>query len=302
MTTTNGGVAPIAVRVDWYRPTSINGLQKLAQLPEVKKRVRLILPASMRQEGDPFLQAMVTECSANPALLDCAPISLFACAVRAAQIGLKIGGPAGEAFMLPFNNKRKGYKEAVLVIGYKGFIQLALRSGMVRRLTTVTVRDGDEFGYSRGTSQQIRHEPKLDGGEDRRAKAFYAVVELANGGTDFEVFSYDDAKRHRDRFATVRNAPPAVRDNSPWYDDSTGGGFERMAEKTMARRLAKRIPLSPNWSEAAVLDDQAERGEPQNFAEIESALVGETPPPEEKTVEYAEDDPLHPDDPANGGK
>lgn len=255
----------------WEQPTNATGLSAL--MPLIAKRVASALPAFLAGQETRLMSAMITETSRDPRLLECTPKSLFGAVIQAGQLGLTIGGPLGEAFMMPFkNSKNGGLKEATLIPGYKGLIQLMHRSDKVKRLTPGIVRDGDDFLFSRGFAQNLAHAPKRNNRGD--VTDYYVVVELVNGGADFETFTYEDAIAFRDRFSTTRNAPQFVRDKSPWYD--MAHGFHEQACKTLIRRLAKRLPLSVDMARAGQLEDAADEGKPQQLG----GLVGEMDEPE----------------------
>lgn len=243
-------------KADWNKPTNKNGLESLA--PLALKQLERGLPRFLMGSGDRLIRSMITECQKTPALFDCTPVSLFGCVIQAGQLGLTIGGPLGEAYMLPFNNSRKGAKEAQLVVGYKGYIQLAHRSEKLRRITPRVVREGDAFQVRYGTEQDIRHVPVRN--NQGRITDYYVSIELTTGGVDFETFTVEEAIQHRDRFATSRNWK-----NGPWYD-MAGGGFDGMALKSLVRKLAKRMPLSVDMSTAAALDEMADFDVPQQLA------------------------------------
>lgn len=256
----------VPVKADWMKPTNKAGLDALA--PLVSKELERALPGFLRGQADRLIRCLITETQKNPALMDCTPASLFGCCIQAGQLGLTIGGPLGHAYLIPFGNTKKGNREAQLIVGYKGFVDLAHRSDKVRRITPRVVREGDAFEVRLGVSQDIRHTPVRN--NFGKPTDYYVVIELANGGTDFETFTFDEAIRHRDRYSTTRTAPDYVRAKSPWYevsDDGVAGpGFDAMALKTLVRKLAKRLPLSVEMSTAAELDEQIDRGEPQMIA------------------------------------
>ena len=255
----------------WFTPTNKAGLDALA--PTVTVEIARGLPGFMRGNADRLIRAMITETTRNTALLECTPASLFGGVIQAAQLGLCIGGPLGEAYLIPFNNTKKGVKEATLIVGYKGFIQLAHRSQMLRRITPGIVRLNDEFTFSRGTTQALNHEPRRNNRE--KVTDYYVCIELANGGKDFETFTFDDALEWRDRFATTRNAPQFVRDKSPWYD--MAHGFHEQACKTLIRKLAKRMPLSVELTQAAGLEEMAEQDIPQVLSAALNEVIENEP-------------------------
>ena len=77
-----------------------------------------------------FLMAMRD----NPDLMECSVPSLFGCMKEAASMGLEIGGPLSKAYMVPFRDSRKSTREAQLILGYKGMIELMRRSGEVDQI------------------------------------------------------------------------------------------------------------------------------------------------------------------------
>jgi len=241
----------------WMVPTNKAGLDQLA--PLVTNEIARGLPGFMRGNAERLIRAMITETTKNPTLLECTPASLFGGVIQAAQLGLTIGATLGEAYLIPFNNTKLGCKEATLIVGYRGFIQLAHRSQQLRRLTPGIVHAGDAFTFTLGSSQVLTHEPRRNNREP--VTDYYVCIELVNGGRDFETFTYEDAIEWRDRFSTTRNAPQYVRDKSPWYDMQHG--FHQQACKTLIRKIAKRLPLSPELTIAAALEDAAEAGVPQ---------------------------------------
>jgi recombination protein RecT len=253
----------------WETPTNKAGLEALS--PMVKAQLVKALPSFMNKPdiAERMLRCLITECQTTPALLDCTPLSLFACAIKAGQLGLEIGGPLGRAYLLPFNNNKKGVKEAQLIVGYKGYIDLMHRSGQVKRITPVVVRKGDIYIVERGLHQNLIHKPLR--GNVGVATDYYVVCELITGGADFEEFTVEQAIDFRNYYSTVKNAPPYARDKSPWYDIQEpangppipGHGFGEMALKTLIRRIAKRTPMSAELNSAIMLEERLETGTAQ---------------------------------------
>lgn len=234
----------------WDQPTNKAGLEALSK--GVIASVEKALPKFLHGQGERLIRAMIMECQKNPALFDCTPVSLFGCVIGAGQLGLTIGGQLGESYMVPFRNKKNGNRqEAQLIIGYKGFVQLAHRSNQIRRITPMTVREGDLFRVFRGMRQDLVHEPLRN--NKGRVTDYYVVIELMNGGSDFETMSVEEAMAHRDRYAMSKSQ------YSPWYDMTPGGGFDSMAQKTLIRRLAKRMPLSVELNQVVQMEDSLDR-------------------------------------------
>lgn len=231
-------------KFDFNRPAK-GGVPELNNMGQViLPQIASALPPLMAKHADRMLRTLLTECQKTPRLLDCSPKSLFGGVIQVAALGLELGGPAGQAYLLPF----KG--EATLCIGYKGFITLAHRAG-VKRFTPRVVREGDEFAIRYGSNQRIDHAPRS---WDGPVLGYYAIVETPGGGEDFEYMSLAEVEAHRARYALQKSG-------GPWANQ-----FDEMAKKTVIRRLAKRVPLSVEWVKAAVLDELAEDGISQHLA------------------------------------
>ncbi len=235
-------------QLDLYKPTSMAGLQRIGQ--SMAGKIAAAAPRFMRGAEERVLRCLFTEVQKTPALLECSPASIFEAVLQVTQLGLEVGGATGQAYLLPFGQSKKGAKACTLVIGYKGYVQLALRSNLVRRITPCVVRQNDAFEMERGLAQRLRHVPA---GDDSPAVGYYAVVEMTNGGADFEYMTVAQAQAHRARFALMKSG-------GPWANN-----FDEMALKTCIRKLAKRLPLSPEMTAAAALDDQADAGDAQTF-------------------------------------
>jgi recombination protein RecT len=244
-TATKDAPTKALTKADYDRPPAdgVRGLQRLAD--PIMAQVKAALPAFMARNSERMIRCLMTECQRTPKLLDCSPKSLFGGVIQCAQLGIELGGPAGQAYLIPFKGA------AQLVIGYKGFITLAHRSNKVRRFTPRVVRDGDTFEIVYGTDQRLVHRPRLDA--TGKPIGYYCVVELDNGGTDFEYLTLTQAEAHRDRYGLSKSGPWAT-------------NFDEMAQKTAIRKLAKRVPLSVEWVAAASLDELADEGLDQNLS------------------------------------
>lgn len=198
--------------------------------PELEK----VLPREIGFER--FARIVLTEIRRTPKLYDCDPHSLLGAMMLAAQLGLE-PGPLGHVYLIPFR------QEVSFVIGYRGMIDLAYRSGLLKKIETGTVRDGDEFKYRLGTRAFLDHVP-LGPPAEREATHYYAVAALKTGGNPFVVLAPEEVEKHRKR---SRNA---TGDYSPWTTD-----YDAMARKTCIRVLAKVLPQSPQFAHGLEADD-----------------------------------------------
>ena len=119
----------------------------------------------------------MTVVSQTPGLLSCDRTTFLGGLMTIAQLGLR-PGVLGHAWLIPFKGK------AQLVIGYKGLVALAQRSGLIASIQARTVREGDEFSYAYGLSPRLDHVPGASRG---KPVAYYATVTTTTGGTYFDV-------------------------------------------------------------------------------------------------------------------
>jgi recombination protein RecT len=250
---------PPKYEFDRPAPGGVATLQKMGET--ILPQIAAALPAFMARHSERMLRCLITECGRTPKLLDCTPRSLFGGVIQVAQLGLELGGPAGQAYLLPFNDRKRDIAEATLCIGYKGYITLAHRAG-VKRFTPRIVREGDTFHVEYGSHQVLKHLPKFPA--DGPVIGYYAVVETGSGGIDFEYLTFAQAEQHKARYALMKSG-------GPWKDH-----FDEMALKTAIRRLAKRVPLSVEWVAAAGIDEQADEGIPQQLGAA-VVIEGEEP-------------------------
>jgi len=229
-----------------------------------KAKVAEALPRNMPIAR--FKQMVAMAVYQNPDLQECDPTSFVAAAIQAAQLGLWPDQNLGHAYLVPFRDRKRKTKRVQLILGYRGLIELMMRSGKVKAVQAEVVRAGDKFSFRLGTNPEIEHVPKLN--NDGDIVAAYAVATLADGTRTFQVID-------RKRIERAREAR-AARDEGPWATD-----FEEMAKKTAVRALAKYLQLSIDATVAAVIDEYEERG--IETAKAEEAFFVEDMDLKEKT-------------------
>lgn len=208
---------------------------------------------------DRFLRLLVTAAVSTPDLLECYPPTVLGAAMTCAQLGLEPNTPLGQAYMIPYRNNKAGRMDAQLILGYKGLVGLAYRSGQVRKIVTRAVHDGDHFRYQLGTEEFIEHRPSPSSDQSEATVGpgsithVYAVMETTAGGVIPEVMPIEAVLKIM-RGTQSRGA------KGPWRDH-----FEEMARKTAWRRLSKYALLSPEVSRAVGLDELADAAQPQHL-------------------------------------
>ncbi|MBD1555247.1 recombination protein RecT [Pseudomonas typographi] len=218
--------------------TKAGALASLLASPKMKSQFAAALPKHMTAER--MVRIVTTEIRKSPALVNCDQNSFLGAVIQCAQLGLEPGNSMGHAYILPYG------KQAQLIIGYRGMIDLARRSGQIISIAARTVREDDFFEYEYGLDEDIRHRPSESDGQGRITHV-YAVAKLQGGGRQFEVMSAAQVE-------AVRQQSKA-KDSGPWKTH-----WEEMAKKTVIRRLFKYLPVSVEIQKAVMLDEKADAG------------------------------------------
>lgn len=231
---------PITKAVE-QRDTQPSPRKVLADLLERNRNaLRLSLPKAM--DEDRFARLLLTAANTNPALFDCDPRSFLAAGVACAQLGLEPNDARGQAYLIPFKDKRRG-RVVQLIIGYRGLMDLARRSGMVSTINSFPVFAGDVFHYELGLNPTLSHVPGDHDEPPEDMTHVYAVAKV-KGDPQFVVMTRRQVERVR---ASSQGADSQY---SPWRTH-----FVEMAQKTAIRRLCKFLPQSVELSTAIERDE-----------------------------------------------
>ena len=222
----------------------------------VKQRINQVIGG---KDGQRFISAVVSAVQTNPALQECTNQSILSAALLGESLKLSPSPQLGQYYMVPFNDKERG-KVAQFQLGYKGYIQLAIRSGQYKKLNVLAIKSGELVKFD-PLNEEI--EVKLIEDEEAREAAetigYYAMFEYTNGFRKAIYWSKKKMLAHADKYSqafsanggTVKtrygektkvsysdyvagNFDPkdAWMYSSFWYKD-----FDGMAYKTMLRQL-----------------------------------------------------------------
>lgn len=215
-------------------------IKTMLQKPQVLEAIVRAKPDHVKAEK--LISSALTAVSMNPRLAQ-NPQALLRVVVQAAQLGLEIGGPLGEAYPVPFKD------DISLIIGYRGLCKLARQSGDIASIECRAVYEGDHIEVKYGTETQIDHVPKIDGDPGRLFGA-YAVIHLKEPGTR-PLIEY----MTRTQIEHVKGKSRSAK-SGPWVTDEA-----EMWRKTPLRRLMKYAPMSTELAMAEMLDNAADSGE-----------------------------------------
>lgn len=182
--------------------------------------------------------------------------SLVAAARDAAQLGLRVGSTLGHCALVPYKDEVK------LIVMYQGKVELALKSGLVRSISSGAVRENDEFDYQEGSGGFARHKRCLIGDRGQLIAA-YAVATFPDGQTQVRVIDRTEAMRARDK---SQGYAYAARKNPQAPDHAWVTHEDEMWAKTAVHRLSKMMPKSPKLADCVagghtMVEDEADAEE-----------------------------------------
>ena len=231
-------------------PLTANGqadaLAKFLASPAVRAQIARALPKHLT--ADRLIRIATTELRKTPKLAQCSPQSFLGAVIQCAQLGLEPGSALGHVYIVPFDKWKKDGNRWVLVetvatviLGYRGMIDLARRSGQIESIEAWPVYVGDAFECTLGLDPSLIHKPDWENAgrtASDNLRFVYAVARLKDGGRQFAVMSRAEVEVIRDRTFS-KNRVDAAKYDGPWKTD-----FEQMALKTVVRRLFKFLPVS----------------------------------------------------------
>jgi len=226
--------------------TAVTKKNKQSQFKDLveamKPKMAGLLPKHLTPER--IAKVLIVEASRTPVLMECSTRSVAESIMLSAQLGLEPGGTLGHIYFIPFKDNRRRETTCTPIIGYKGYLELARRSGQVARLDARVVYEGEPFEVSAGLKPDIQH--KIRGDVDRsdnKLVAAYAVAILKDGSEYFEIMWRSEIDKVRSRSRGGKSGP--------WVSD-----YSKMARKTAIRALFNGgcVPMSFELATAVDLD------------------------------------------------
>lgn len=251
----------------------VQDVRSLLVNDQAKQQLAAVAAQHMRPER--LMRVVANAIRATPKLQEAEPLSFLGALMQCASLGLEPNTVLGHAFLVPFRNNRKNITEVQVIIGYKGLIDLARRSGHITSISAnIHYSDDPLWEYEEGTEARLRHRP---GDQDGNKLHAYAIAQFRDGGHAYVVLPWAQIMKIRDG---SQNWQSAVKFNatakSPWATHE-----DAMAKKTAIRALAKYLPLSVEFMDAVQVDsdlgsrvDYAEFAlHPENGPEIDGNFI-----------------------------
>ena len=230
-----------------------------------------------------FVTAITSAVAVNPLLQECDPATILSGALLGESLGLSPSPQLGQYYLVPFNNTKKGCKDAQFQLGYKGYVQLALRSGYYKRLNVFAVKAGELKAWNPVTEEL---EIELIQDDEIREKTatigYVASFTYVNGFSKTLYWSRQKMEAHALRYS---KGYAAKKGYTFWEKD-----FDAMAYKTMLRQLISKwgimsIDLQTAFEQDSVVEsgDFLETEQPTLAPVTDAPQIAEATPAEEAT-------------------
>ena len=275
-----------------------------------------------RNTANRFISSIVSAVATTPALQECTPKTVVSAALLGEGLKLSPSPQLGQFYMVPFKQKEKTDRNgnvlqeactnATFVLGYKGYIQLATRSGEYKRINAMPIKEGELISYNPFDDEiELEYIQNDELRESLPTIGYYAMFEYHNGFKKVMYWSKDKMLAHADKyspafsaqaFKNIEEGKISERDmwkySSFWYKD-----FDGMACKTMLRQLISKWGLMSidmqkafdadggiigDNGEVTFSDSEREGADKAPATEIiEAEIAEETPEPTQEPQEQA---------------
>lgn len=256
----------------------MTNIQKQGQVSPVNQMKNLLANQGMQnlfadalnENKDRFLASIIDLYNGDTYLQGCNPKEVAMEALKAATLNLPINKSLGYAYIVPFKNKGKLTPQ--FQIGYKGYIQMAQRSGQYKALNAGIMYEGMEIkrDFLRGTFEIIG-EPKSD-----KVLGYFAYFQLLNGYEKAIFMTKDEVTEHAKRYSQAYGS-----DYSPWKKQ-----FDEMGQKTVIKKLLSKYGVLTTEFQDAVKEEEDRE---VLRATENNAMLEMTDPDEEEAIEVNPD-------------
>lgn len=176
-----------------------------------------------------FMSSIISAVNSNAALSECEPNTVIQSALKAAILDLPIEDNFGFAYLVPYYNSKKGYKECQFQLGYKGYIQLALRTGMYKNINVIDVREGELKSWNPLTEElEIEFIENEKEREEKEIIGYAGYFALLNGFEKKVYWSVESLVGHAKKYSVQY----AKNGTGNWKDN-----FNEMCKKTVIKNM-----------------------------------------------------------------
>lgn len=218
----------------------------------VKQKINQIVGG---KDGQRFMTAIISAVSNNPLLADCEHASILSAALIGESLKLSPSSQLGQYYIVPFNDRKNQRKVAQFQIGYKGYLQLAIRSGQYKKINVIAIKTGELVHYD-PLNEELEVNLIQDD-ETREASetvGYYAMFEYLNGFRKCMYWSKKKMEIHALRYSQAfKSDKEKGYSYSFWTND-----FDSMGFKTMLRQIISKWGIMSIELQKAFEEDKDE--------------------------------------------
>ena len=256
------------------------------------------------KNSERFISSIISAVQTNPQLQECTNKSILSAALQGEALKLPPSPQLGYFFLVPFNNKKKGVKEAQFQLSAKGYKQLAMRSGQYLDLDVIYIHEGEYLGRDKFTGKQkFEFIEDDDERESRPIIGYLAYFEMLNGFRKQLFWTKSKMEHHADKYSQAYSLEAdkklkagEIPQSELWkYSSYWYTSFDEMAEKTMIRQLLSKwgilsIEMAQAYeSDLAVINEDGTKNYVEaDYEIIEAEIIEEPEAPQEKKTESSD--------------
>ena len=226
------------------------GIAGFLNMPAVRANIESVVGDG----ASTFIAGVVSAVQTNPALAECSKGSILSSALLGESLKLSPSPQLGNYYLVPYKNKKTGGADAQFQLGYRGMIQLAVRSGQYKNIVASEVKEGEIASYNPITEEFVLNpcnDPK------KRAKlptiGYYASFELTSGFRKEIYWSKEEMQEHAKRYSSGYRQDLSKGTQYTFWSTN----FDGMAKKTMLRQLISKWGIMSIDMQKAYAGDQA---------------------------------------------
>lgn len=220
------------------------GLKGLLNTPTMQKKFEQVLSKKAPQ----FMASLLNLYNGEVSLREAEPMSIVSSSMVAASLDLPVDKNLGYAWIVAFYDKHKGYKVAQFQLGYKGYIQLALRSGQYKAINVIPVYESELKRWNRLTEEI---ELDLEARSSDKVVGYCGFFKLINGFEKTVYWTRDQVEEHRIKHNKAKDKKSL---NNVWKSD-----YDAMAMKTVLRNMLGKWGILSIEMQKALSEDEEER-------------------------------------------
>lgn len=220
------------------------GLKSLLNTPTMKKKFEEVLDKKAPQ----FMASLLNLYNGDPNLREAEPMSIISSAMVAASLDLPVDKNLGYAWIVPFYDSKKGHKVAQFQLGYKGYIQLALRTGQYKAINVIPVYEGELKKWNRLTEEI---DLDLEGATSDKVIGYCGYFKLINGFEKTVYWTKEQIEAHRIKHNKMKDKTAL---NNVWKSD-----YDAMAMKTVIRNMLSKWGILSIEMQKAFSEDEETR-------------------------------------------